>query len=274
MAQSLQNSLELQIFFDTHSKEFEESLLEEAVTVKDKIEEILSIGNIDLVTNAHKLVIYIIDGQERELELFAKQEGIAWATHSIELSFKLEWVQAIRRTLWKFIENFNMALPTEKTMDFFRMEKEVNTRIDSFLNSFFLNYSTYKDTLLKAHRLLVENLSVPIIPINSSVCILPLIGAVDAQRTSIIEEKVLTEIGNSHIQTLIIDLSGIAHMETDVIHHLMKIIDGTALMGCSTVITGLRAEVVRQMIHSHLKFDEKTRTFGTLQQALKEYLIV
>lgn len=274
MAQSLQNSLELQIFFDTHSIEFEDSLLSEAVNVKDKIEEILAIGNIDLVTNAHKLVIYIIDGQERELELFAKQEGIAWATHSIELSFKLEWVQAIRRTLWNFIEQFDHSNPPEKSMDFFRMEKEVNTRVDSFLNAFFLSYSTYKDSLLKAHRQLVENLSVPIIPINSSICILPLIGTVDANRTSIIEEKVLTEIGNAHIQTLIIDLSGISHMEIDVIYHLMKIIDGTALMGCSTVITGLRAEVVRQMIHSHLKFDEKTKTFGTLQQALKEYLIV
>lgn len=46
---------------------------------------------------------------------------------------------------------------------------------------------------LHQKRLLVENLSVPIIPINSSICILPLIGAVDAKRTSIIEEKVLTE---------------------------------------------------------------------------------
>jgi rsbT co-antagonist protein RsbR len=274
MAQSLQNSLELQIFFDTHSKEFEDNLLQEAVNVKDKIEEILSIGNIDLVTNAHKLVIYIIDGQERELELFAKQEGIAWAAHSIELAFKLEWVQAIRRTLWHFIEQFNHSISPEKALDFFRMEKEVNTRVDSFLNAFFLSYSTYKDSLLNEHRQLVENLSVPIIPINSSVCILPLIGAVDAKRASIIEEKVLMEIGSRHIQTLIIDLSGIAQMEIDVIHHLMKIIDGTALMGCSTVITGLRAEVVRQIIHSHVKFDEKTKTFGTLQQALKEYLVV
>lgn len=273
MGQSLQNSLELQIFFDTHNKEFEESLLEEAVNVKDKIDEILSIGNIDLVTNANKLVIYVIDGQEAELELFAKQEGIAWATHSIELSFKLEWVQAIRRTVWNFIEKFNETLSPENIPDFFRMEKEVNTRIDSFLNAFFLNYSIYKDSLLKAHRQLVENLSVPIIPINSSVCILPLIGAVDAKRTSIIEEKVLYEVGDSHIQVLIIDLSGIANMETEVIHHLMKIIDGAALMGCSTIITGLRAEVVRKMIHSDLKFDEKIKTTGTLQQALKEYLI-
>lgn len=274
MAKSLQNSLELQIFFDTHDEEFEENLLKEAVNVKDKIEEILAVGNIDLVTNAHKLVIYIIDGQEKELESFAKQEGIAWATHSITLSFKLEWVQAIRRTIWQFIEQFNHTLPPEKSMDFFRTEKDVNTRVDSFLNAFFISYSTYKDALLNAHRQLVENLSVPIIPINNSVCILPLIGAIDSQRASIIEEKVLTEIGNSHMETLIFDLSGIAQMETAVIYHLMKIIDGTALMGCSTVITGLRADVVRKMIHSNLQFDEKTKTLGTLQQALNEYLVV
>lgn len=125
-----------------------------------------------------------------------------------------------------------------------------------------------------AHRELVENLSVPIIPINSSVSILPLIGAVDSFRTSILEEKVLTVVGDSHIDTLILDLSGIAEMEAEVIHHLMKIIDGTAMMGCKTVITGLRAEVVRKMIQLGLSFDPKTKTFGTLQQSLKTYLVI
>ena len=109
------------------------------------------------------------------------------------------------------------------------MEKDVNTRVDTFLNTFFISYSTYKDSLILAHRQLVENLSVPIIPINSSVSILPLIGSVDSFRTSILEEKFLSEVGASHIETLILDLSGIADMETNVIHHLMKIIDGTAM---------------------------------------------
>lgn len=263
----------LKEFFWENRQAFEDSLLTEAVNVKDKIDEILAIGNIDLVNNAHKLVGYIIDKQEKDLRLFAKQEGIAWATHSINLAVKLEWVQAIRRTLWAFIEQYNNSTNETITANFFQMEKEVNTQLDAFLNAFFISYSTYKDSLIRAHREMVENLSVPIIPINASVCILPVIGSVDTFRTSILEEKVLTEIGISRIQTLIMDLSGIADMETDVIDHLTKIIDGTALMGCHTVITGLRAEVVRKMIHRGLAFDSKTKTLGTLQQALKEYLI-
>lgn len=272
MADALQKSEEIKEFFHTYREAFEEELLEEAVNVKDRIDEILNIGNIDLVSNAHKVVGYIIDGEEEDLKLFAKQEGIAWATHSIELSFKLEWIQAIRRTLWTFLQQYNDATQNQVAFDFFSMENDINSRVDMFLNTFFISYSTYKDSLIRAHRELVENLSVPIIPINSSVSILPLIGSVDSFRTAVLQEKVLTEVGASQIDTLILDLSGIADMEPEVIYHLMKLIDGTAMMGCRTVITGLRAEVVRKMIQLDLSFDPNTKTLGTLQQALQEYL--
>lgn len=274
MAEAVQNSEELKSFFVRNRKDFEEKLLSEAVNVRDKIDEILAIGNINLIKNAHNLIVYIIDGQEDELIAFAKQEGIAWATHSLELTFKLEWVQAIRRTLWIFIEKYDQAETNRTVSDFFHLEKQLNSRVDTFLNEFFISYSTYKDSLLKAHRQLVENLSVPIIPITPSVSILPLIGSVDAFRTSIMEEKVLMEVSASRIQTLIMDLSGIADMEPEVIYHLLKILNGTKMMGCKTVITGLRPDVVRKMIHMDLSFDQKAETLGTLQQALKEYLIV
>jgi rsbT co-antagonist protein RsbR len=266
------SSHHLKDFFENNISHFEELLLNEAVNVKDKIDEILHIGNIDLVNNAKELVIYIIDGKEKDLQLFAKQEGIAWATHSIDLSFKLEWIQAIRRTIWFLIKEYNNLTNGKITDNFFILEKEVNNHIDNFLNAFFISYSTYKDSLIKAHRELVENLSVPIIPINASVCILPLIGAIDEYRTNILEEKVLNEIGTTRIQTLIIDLSGIADMEIEVIDHLLKIIHGAKMMGCNSVITGLRPDVVRKMIHLGISFEDRTRTLGTLQQALNEYL--
>ncbi|MBB4826537.1 anti-anti-sigma regulatory factor [Sporosarcina luteola] len=258
-------------FFEENKDLFEQELLNEAVNVREKINDILEIGNIDLINNAHQLVSYILEGRENELLAFAKQEGIAWATHSLTLSFKLEWVQAIRRTLWSFINKFTEARPYE--YDFFSLEKQINNRLDTFLNAFFINYSTYKDSLLKAQRELVENLSVPIIPITPHISILPLIGTIDYFRAKVMEEKVLTEIGRLRIQTLFMDLSGIANMESEVIDQLMKIIDGAAMMGCRTVITGLRPDVVRNVIRLGVRFDEQTETIGSLQQALQAYLL-
>ncbi|MFS0577238.1 STAS domain-containing protein [Sporosarcina sp. 179-K 3D1 HS] len=256
-------------YLQEHKQEFEKVLREEASNVRDSLNHILEVGNIDLINNAHLLSFYVIDGKEQELRMFAKQEGIAWATHSIPLSFKLEWVQAIRRTLWYFVERYSKS---NEMCEFFEAEKQINNGIDQFLNAFFINYSMYKDELILAQRQLVEALSVPIIPITPSICILPLIGTVDSFRTDILEEKVLAEIGRLHIQTLIIDLSGIVDMEDYVIDHLMRIISGTSLMGCRTVITGLRGDLVRRIVGMGVTFDEHTKTLGTLQQALKQYL--
>jgi anti-anti-sigma regulatory factor len=264
---------ELKAYFQENKQQFESNLLEEAVNVKDKINDILRVGDIDLINNAHRLVFYVLEGREQELQAFARQEGIAWATHSLAVSFKLEWVQAIRRTIWKFVREFNEGTPDILKGHFFNLEKRVNSLIDQFLNSFFIDYSSYKDQLLTAQKELVQNLSVPVIPITSTISILPLIGAVDSFRKSILEEKVLTEVGRLRIQTLIIDLSGIADMESEVIDHLMKTIDGSSMMGCRTVITGLRADVVIKMLTLGIKFDKDTKTYGTLQQALNIYLI-
>lgn len=267
-----QPSFELKEFFEKNRNNFEETLLEEAVNVREKIDEILMIGNIDLVNNAHKIIVNIIDQEDEALKTFARQEGIAWATHSIELSFKLEWIQAIRRSLWKLIRVFYNLKDNNNMENFFLLEEAVNNRVDNFLNSFFISYSTYKDALIKRQRELVENLSVPIIPINSSVSILPLIGSMDSTRISVIEEKVLTEIGESRIQTLIMDLSGVAEMEDAIINDLMRLMDGTSMMGCETVITGLRKEVARNITQSGNSFRKNTKTLGTLQQALCAYL--
>ncbi|WP_349730540.1 STAS domain-containing protein [Peribacillus frigoritolerans] len=262
-------------FLLQNKSEFEEYLLSEAVNVRDKIEEILLIGNVDLLNNAHRLIRYIVEQNESDMIAFAEQEGVTWATHSLTLSFKLEWIQAIRRTLWTFLYKFESAkVVFSESKTFFELEKKVNEKVDVFLKSFFVSYSDYKDKLILAQQNLVENLSVPIIPVTSTTCVLPLIGTIDNTRIQIIEEKVLQEIGERRIQTLILDLSGIIEMEVEIINDLLKILDGTAMMGCKAVVTGLRPEVVTKMIRSGVQIENRAETKGTLQQALKDYLVV
>lgn len=266
-------SQQITTFISENREQFEKKLLSEAVNVASNIHDILKRGNIDLLKNAEILILYVIEQQEQKLIEFAKQEGIAWAEHSLTVAFKLEWVQAIRRTIWHFISQFNLENETKiKSEEFFTLEKQINDGIDQFLNTFFLNYTSYKDELLNSQRKLVEHLSVPIIPVSTTVAVLPLIGMIDEYRMQIIEEKVLLDISILKVQTLIMDLSGIADMEMNVIDHFQKVLTGIAMMGSKAVITGLRPELVRKMIHSGITFEQKAETRGTLQRTLKQYL--
>ncbi|USG64994.1 ATP-binding protein [Brevibacillus ruminantium] len=264
---------ELRDFFINNRDAFEESLLREASNVKGKIEEIKQIGNINLLSNAHKLVLYIVDGREHEVVSFAQEEGVNWAKNSLTLAFKLEWIQAIRRVLWDFLYNYDRLNGAALILEhFYSREKQINELVDHFLNYFFISYSQYKDQLLNKQRELVDHLSVPLIPLTASMSILPLVGAIDNDRVAMIGEKVIGQIGESRIEVLILDLSGVSNMEGEVIHRFLDILDGISMMGCQAVITGLRPEIVKVMIQQRISFDNKAITKGTLQQALVEYL--
>ncbi|WP_375347259.1 STAS domain-containing protein (plasmid) [Priestia megaterium] len=260
-------------FIRDNKQNFQDKLLSEAVNVASKINDILETGNIDLLKNAQKLALYVVEQKEGPLIAFAQQEGVAWAEHSLTLAFKLEWVQSIRRTLWHFLYQYDrINNQFNSREEFYALEKRINDKIDQFLNTFLISYSKYKDELIASQRELVEHLSVPVIPLSQSIAVLPLIGMIDTYRIQTIEEKVLTAISDLKIQTLIIDLSGAANMEMYVIDHFQKILTGISMMGCKTILTGLRADLVRTMIHSGISFEEKAETKGTLQQTLKEYL--
>ncbi|HZG76534.1 MAG TPA: ATP-binding protein [Paenibacillus sp.] len=265
---------DLRTFFSENREHFEHRLLREAVNVRDKIDEIMRIGNINLMENAHRLVLYIVEGREHEVVSFAKTEGIVWARHSMTLAFKLEWIQAVRRVLWDFLYNFErIKNNTANIDDFYTLEKRINELMDMFLHHFFINYSHYKDYLIRAQREMVEDLSVPIIPLTPAISILPLIGPIDSYRSATIQEKVISQIGNQRLETLIIDLSGVFEIEPDVIKEMISLIAGIKMMGCQTVITGLRPEIVKLMVRMSVSFEDKALLRGTLQQALKDHLV-
>ncbi|MBT2727742.1 STAS domain-containing protein [Bacillus sp. ISL-75] len=258
-----------------NKEKFQNKLLSEAVNVASNIERILQAGNIDLLKNAQKLVLYVVENQTEELISFAKEEGVAWAKFSLTLAFKLEWVHAIRRALWHFIKLYDRLNENGNYIeDFFELEHKVNDGIDEFLNTFFISYSQYKDELILSQRKLVEHLSVPIIPVSTTVAVLPLIGTLDSYRMDIIEEKVLTDISRLRILTLIIDLSGISDMDEGTISNFQKVLIGVTLMGAKSIITGLRPELVRRMVNLGIDLHSYTETKATLQQTLNEHLVV
>lgn len=261
-------------FLNLNKQLFENELLEEAINVRDKIEEIQFLGNINLLNNAFKVVLFVVNGKKEEVIAFGKQEGVVWAKHSLTLAFKLEWIQAIRTTLWKFLYEYDrLSSHSLKNSEFFKMGKEVNSLIDEFFKGFFISYSNYKDELIENQRQLVENLSVPIIPISTSISIIPLIGSLDELRVKTVEEKILFEIRDKNIQTLIIDLSGVVQIDKGPAQNFTKLLDGISMMGCKTVITGIRPHIVNNLVNLNVSLRKKAEVKATLQQALKQYIV-
>ena len=219
------------------------------------------------------IVSYLDQDSEHELIVLAKEQGVTWAKNDLPAIIKLEWFQSLRSLYWDFMYNY-FQNNNNKIDDFFSLEKKTNYYLDTFLNHYIISYNDYKNKLFHSQREVIEELSVPIIPLTNNIAILPIVGTMDTYRAKKLQEKTLREIEKNKFKKIIIDLSGVAYLDTAVVAHMFKIIDGFRLLGCNAVVTGIRSEVANTMIELGVALNDKVETRADLQQALEDFKIL
>ncbi len=222
-----------------------------------------------------KLIVQnILELKTEEIMDSAREKGISRAKTEFPIHLSWEIFQSVRGITWNAIKSFyKESQITLDTDQFFSLERHVNDIIDLYIDSYTAYYVRYKEDLLKSHRDTVDELTVPIIPIADKICILPIVGNVDTYRAKKIREKTLQRIKELKADKLIIDISGVPYVDTAVVNHLFKIVKGIKLLGCSTTLTGISAEIADTMIELGVEVDNELQTRSDLQQALQDLKI-
>ncbi len=217
-----------------------------------------------------KMAKLLIEDRQHELIMLAKELGMTGAKNDVPLVIKLELLQAFRKMYWNFLHNYYKHVELDME-GFFQLGIKTNNNLDRYIFHYFSSYIEYKDELLRSHRETIDVLSVPIIPLSASIAVLPIVGTLDTYRAKKVQERILNQIDSLKLQKIIIDLSGVAFMDTAVVGHLFRIVEGIGLLGCKAIITGIRPEIANTMIELGITFSQKVETKATLQQALEEY---
>ena len=113
-----------------------------------------------------------------------------------------------------------------------------------------------------------EELMTPVVQVWENILALPIIGIVDSYRAQKTMETLLDKIVETQSEMVIIDITGVASMDTEVANHLVKTVKAASLLGCTCVITGIRPEVAQIMIHLGINFGELI-TKRDMQEGLK-----
>lgn len=121
---------------------------------------------------------------------------------------------------------------------------------------------------LLAQQELILELSTPVIALNKQIALLPLIGEIDTNRAKILLEKTLEECDRLNINQLLLDLSGVAIIDTMVAHQIFQLIEALSLIGVKTHLSGIRPEVAQTAINLGLKFNQIS-IYSSLSKAIK-----
>jgi rsbT co-antagonist protein RsbR len=82
-------------------------------------------------------------------------------------------------------------------------------------------------------------------------------------------EKMLEKIITASARIIILDISGVAAVDTAVANHLIKITKATKLMGCRCIISGITPAVAQTIVNLGIDMQDILTT-STLSDALAE----
>ncbi|MBX2797549.1 MAG: STAS domain-containing protein [Myxococcales bacterium] len=100
----------------------------------------------------------------------------------------------------------------------------------------------------RRQRAAIRELATPVIRVHDRVVMLPLVGTVDSARAQQVMESVLTAISQEQAQVLLLDIAGVAVVDTQVADYLLKTTDAVRLLGAQTILTGISAQVARTIV--------------------------
>lgn len=130
-------------------------------------------------------------------------------------------------------------------------------------------YTIMSNETITAQSKSLMEMSTPVTQIWDSILLLPVVGIVDSKRAQDIMNAVLSAIKETQSRIFILDISGVAIVDTAVANHFIKITKATRLMGCESTISGISPAIAQTMIE--LGIDVGTiKTTANMMDALND----
>jgi rsbT co-antagonist protein RsbR len=125
-----------------------------------------------------------------------------------------------------------------------------------------------QEQLVQRQRDEILELSTPVIQVWDKVLVLPIIGTLDSLRASRLTEGLLERIAENQSEVVILDVSGVPAIDTDVAQHLLKTVEAARLMGAASVLSGVRPETAQAIVHLGIELGS-LRSRNNLKDALQ-----
>jgi rsbT co-antagonist protein RsbR len=200
----------------------------------------------------HSVTMFYTD-EDRNSRLAERELQTALETGRFE--FEGWRVGKNNRRFWANVVLQPVRDPGGRHLGFVKVTRDLTDRVE-------------RDRLVQRQRDEILQLSTPVIQVWDKVLALPIIGTLDSQRAARLTESLLERISSEEAEFVILDISGVPTIDTQVAQHLLKTVQGARLMGADSIISGVRPETAQAMVHLGIEIGG-LRSRATLRDALQ-----
>ena len=126
-----------------------------------------------------------------------------------------------------------------------------------------------RERIIRQQQEAIRELSTPVLQVRERLLILPMIGVIDSQRARQLTEQVLRGIRMNRAKVVVMDITGVPAIDSNVANHLVQTVDASRLMGATVIVTGLSPEIAQTLVTIGGDLG-KMNTVGDLQGGIEE----
>jgi rsbT co-antagonist protein RsbR len=115
----------------------------------------------------------------------------------------------------------------------------------------------------------IRELSTPVLELSEGLLLLPIVGVVDSHRARQMTEQLLNAIREHRAKVVVVDITGVPAVDTMVANHLVQATEAARLLGATSIVTGLSAEVAQTMVKIGINLSG-LNTVGNLRGGIVE----
>jgi rsbT co-antagonist protein RsbR len=123
-----------------------------------------------------------------------------------------------------------------------------------------------RERIINQQQEAIRELSTPVLQVRDRLLILPIIGMIDTFRAKQLTESLLHAIRANRAKVAVMDITGVAAVDSKVANHLVQTVAAARLMGAIVIVTGLSADVAQALLGVDLR---SITTVGDLQGGLE-----
>jgi rsbT co-antagonist protein RsbR len=129
-------------------------------------------------------------------------------------------------------------------------------------------YITQREGTIASQQEAIRELSTPVLRLRDRLLVLPIIGVLDSARARQLTQSLLDSIRTNRAKVVILDVTGVASVDSGVANHLLQTVEACRLMGATVIVTGLSAEVAQTLVTLGVDLT-KLNTVGDLQGGIE-----
>jgi len=138
---------------------------------------------------------------------------------------------------------------------------DIGLAVDTYIHA--------RESTMRKQQEAIRELSTPVLQIRDRLLLLPIIGVIDSQRARLITEGLLRAIRANRAKIVVMDITGVLTIDSQVANHLLQTVTAARLMGATVIVSGLSSEVAQSLVALGIDLG-RLNTVGDLQGGIEE----